>query len=183
MKRISTMFDLNKLRFPLISGMVQKSVAVKGIGGVQGVAVKAPQWAPRPSKKRAPIPAFLLKRRYGRPVFPEQKPAIKEKISQRLKELGEIQWNPVVLLNLFLAACLLVSAVSVVYFSYMNRQHVAELAELRQERDSLQQEWSYLMKDQNSLSEFSRIEQTASSQMQMVRPDKENIYIIRRTGV
>jgi len=152
---------------------------IMGGGSLQ---VKAPQWSPRPQRRQSPLPAFLFRKKYNRTFAPEHKPSIGERIAKKWTDLKEIQLNPLAIANILVGLVLLVCAIGVVYYSYSNRQQVSELAELRTNRDDLQQQWTYLINDQNSLSEFSRIEKTAASQLDMNRPTQDDIYIIRKMG-
>ena len=106
---------------------------------------------------------------------------VKDHFAHQVDEIKSIEFNWTVLLNTGLAAVLLLVGIGVVHFSYQNRQQVIELSELRSERDQAQQTWTYLLRDQNQLSEFSRIENTAMKSLQMHRPDKSDIYIMRKS--
>ena len=148
-----------------------------------GLQIKGPQRSPRSRPKSFPLPNFLLKkRRYNRQIPPARQWDVVAHLKSQWESVSRFEVNPMVLSNALLGLLVLTSAVSVVYASYENRQQVSALAELRFERDALQKEWTYLINDQNSLSEFSRIEKTASVKLNMSRPNKDDIYIIRSMG-
>jgi cell division protein FtsL len=81
-----------------------------------------------------------------------------------LKDLGQHK------LVLFLLICTVLSALSVVGMTHLNRQLTIEQDKLYQQRDALDMEWRNLLVEQRALSEHSRVEDIAQKQLQMVRP-------------
>ncbi len=134
-----------------------------------------------PSQRRQPSRMPVIPLRSKRSVRRGQGVRLKDQLTNHLDDIKAMELSWIAILNFGIAVLLLVAGIFVVHFSYQNRQHVIELSELRVERDQLQQNWTYLMRDQNQLSEFSRIESTAMKAMQMHRPDKRDIYIMKRS--
>ncbi|MCC5826198.1 cell division protein FtsL [Alkalimonas sp.] len=87
----------------------------------------------------------------------------------RLTQVIMADWKrfrwPVLLLLL----CVL-SALAVVQLSHNNRLLVNAHNQLYQQRDALDVEWRNLLLEQRALSEHSRVEDIASSRLQMQRP-------------
>lgn len=71
------------------------------------------------------------------------------------------------------------SALSVVYFTHVNRQTTSELEVKLTERDELDIEWRNLLIEQNSLAEHSAIEIKASKMLEMKRPDANSEVVIK----
>ncbi len=71
------------------------------------------------------------------------------------------------------------SALSVVYFTHVNRQTTSELEVKLTERDELDIEWRNLLIEQNSLAEHSAIEIKASKMLDMKRPDANSEVVIK----
>lgn len=134
-----------------------------------------------PGQRRQPSRMPVIPLRSKRTLRRANGLKFKDQVASHFEEIKSIELNWVAMLNLGLSALLLLAGICVVHFSYQNRQQVIELSELRSDRDQLQQTWTYLMRDQNQLSEFSRIEGTAMKEMQMHRPDKNDIYIMRKS--
>lgn len=129
------------------------------------------------------------KRRPGRlPVIPVDgkrtrrvtRLGLKDQLQRHVNDVKAIEVSWVIAANIVAGLCLLLSGIGVVHFSYQNRQNVIELSELRADRDQLLQNWTYLMRDQNQLSEFSRIESTAMQSLSMHRPEKKDIYVMKK---
>lgn len=132
-----------------------------------------------PGQRRQPAKMPVIPLRNKRTLRRSGGLRVKDRLQQQIDGVRAIELNWTVIVNLSLAFMLLCTGIGVVHFSYQNRQQVIELAELRADRDQLQQQWTYLMRDQNQLSEFSRIETTAQKSLQMHRPEKDDIYILR----
>ncbi|WP_148861780.1 cell division protein FtsL [Marinobacter fonticola] len=90
-------------------------------------------------------------------------------------------WQRHVLASAGLAGLLLISSVGVVYSAHLNRVLSNDLAELQQQRDSYQREWSQLLLEQSALSAHSRVESRASQNLNMVVPGKQNIVLVPAT--
>jgi cell division protein FtsL len=73
----------------------------------------------------------------------------------------------------------LMSAFSVIYFTYLNRQTTSKIEVILTERDVLEIEWRNLLLEQNSLAEHSAIESSAEKQLNMTRPDEKSEIIIK----
>lgn len=73
----------------------------------------------------------------------------------------------------------MLSALSVVYFTHMNRQTTSELEQLLAQQDELDIEWRNLLLEQNSLAEHSSIESKASKLLKMKRPNIKSEVIIK----
>ena len=134
-----------------------------------------------PGQRRQPSRMPVIPLRSKRQLRRGVKFRLKDHLMHQVDEIKSIEFNWVAMINVSLAIVLLLVGIGVVHFSYQNRQQVIELSELRSERDQLQQTWTYLLRDQNQLSEFSRIENTAIQSLQMHRPDKNDIYIMRKS--
>lgn len=135
-------------------------------------------FVPAPKRHRRPMPVIPLRndRLVRRGV------GVRDRLQQHIDDARSIEINWVVVVNSILGFMLLATALGVVHFSYENRQQVTVLSELRSDRDQLQQEWAYLMRDQNELSAFSRIEASAIDSLNMHRPEKNDIYIIGKVA-
>lgn len=90
-------------------------------------------------------------------------------------------WQRHVLISAGLAAVLMMSSVGVVYSAHLNRVLFNDLAELHQERDGYQREWSQLLLEQSALSAHSRVESRASQNLNMVVPGKQDIVLVPAT--
>jgi cell division protein FtsL len=73
----------------------------------------------------------------------------------------------------------LISAFSVIYFTYLNRLTTSKIEVILTERDVLEIEWRNLLLEQNSLAEHSAIESSAEKQLNMTRPDAKSEIIIK----
>ncbi len=73
-------------------------------------------------------------------------------------------------LVVFLLICAVLSALAVIEMTHQTRQLSIAQDKLFQERDALEMEWRNLLVEQRALSEHSRVEQIATTQLQMVRP-------------
>ena len=87
-------------------------------------------------------------------------------------------------LPLFLLLAVVVSAIGVVYMAHINRNQVARLEQLLQQRDELDIEWRNLILEQNALSEHSRIESLAEKRLGMrrSRPGEEVLITLDHKG-
>jgi cell division protein FtsL len=64
-----------------------------------------------------------------------------------------------------------VSALAVVYESHLARKATANLENTRRELNTLQVESGQLLLEKSSLTAYSRVENAASSQLQMINPN------------
>jgi len=134
-----------------------------------------------PKQRRHPARMPVIPLRSKKPFRQAEPMGLKAQMTQQLDSVKSINLNWTVMINTGLALMLLAIGVAVVHFSYQNRQQVIELSQLRADRDQLQQDWTYLLRDENQLSEFSRIESTAIIDLKMHRPDKDDIFIMKKS--
>ncbi len=132
-----------------------------------------------PAQRRQPQRMPVIPLRNGRSL--KTKFTLKDRLQQQIEDVKSIELNMTAVINITLAIITLAIGIGVAHYSYTNRQQVIELSKLRSERDDLQQTWTYLTKDQNQLSAFSRIEATAMGSLNMHRPEKDDIYIMRKS--
>ncbi len=85
-------------------------------------------------------------------------------------------WNYVVLL--VVAAAVIFSALMVVYAKYQTRVLFAELQELQQVRDTMEEEWGMLQLEQSTWATHGRVEDTARKRLQMELPAPEKVVVI-----
>lgn len=88
-------------------------------------------------------------------------------------------------LKQLLAALLLLimvvsSALGVVYSSYKSRQLFAELEQINRESIRLEEDWGRLLLEQSTWASHSRIEQIATSKLNMVVPNASSIIVVGR---
>ncbi len=78
-----------------------------------------------------------------------------------------------------MVAAVVFSALMVVYAKYQSRVLFAELQELQQVRDRMNEEWGQLQLEQSTWATHGYIEDTARKRLQMVLPKSENVVVIR----
>ena len=84
-----------------------------------------------------------------------------------------------VLVFVFAVVCVL-SAIALVYTKPESRKLFVELEQLTQERDELNIEWGQLQIEQSTWAQHARIEQVASDDLSLVRPEATEIFVIER---
>ena len=84
------------------------------------------------------------------------------------------------LLVLVFAAVCVISAMALVYTKHESRKLFVELEELTRERDELNIEWGQLQIEQSTWATHARIEQVASEDLSLVRPESTEIFVIER---
>ncbi|MCH8060500.1 MAG: cell division protein FtsL [Proteobacteria bacterium] len=89
------------------------------------------------------------------------------------------QRQPFLLVVVFGLVCVL-SAMAVIYTKHESRKLFVELEELTHERDELNIEWSQLQIEQSTWATHARIEQVATDDLSLVRPQTTEIYIVER---
>ncbi|MCH7821175.1 MAG: cell division protein FtsL [Proteobacteria bacterium] len=89
------------------------------------------------------------------------------------------QRQPILLIVVFGLVCVF-SAMAVIYTKHESRNLFIELEELTQERDELNIEWSQLQIEQSTWAAHARIEQVATDDLSLVRPQTTEIYIVER---
>ncbi len=87
--------------------------------------------------------------------------------------------QPFMLVLVFAVVCV-TSAVALVYTKHESRKLFVELEALTQERDELNIEWSQLQIEQSTWATHARIEQVATDNLSLVRPDSTEIFVIDR---
>ncbi len=79
----------------------------------------------------------------------------------------------------FAVVCVL-SALALVYTKHESRKLFVELESLTHERDQLNIEWGQLQIEQSTWSTHARIEQVATEDLSLTRPEATDIYVIER---
>jgi cell division protein FtsL len=87
--------------------------------------------------------------------------------------------QPLALVFAFAVVCVL-SALALVYTKHESRKLFVELEALTNERDQLNIEWGQLQIEQSTWSTHARIEQVATEDLSLVRPEATEIYVIER---
>ena len=87
--------------------------------------------------------------------------------------------QPVLLVFVFAAVCV-VSALAVVYTKHASRKLFVELEQLTDDRDELNIEWGQLQIEQSTWATHARIEQVATDDLQMTRPETTEIFVIEQ---
>ncbi|MDH3337958.1 MAG: cell division protein FtsL [Gammaproteobacteria bacterium] len=84
-----------------------------------------------------------------------------------------------ILVTVFAVVCV-TSAMALVYTKHESRKLFVELETLTQERDELNIEWGQLQIEQSTWSTHARIEQVATDDLSLVRPEAAEIFVIQR---
>ena len=87
--------------------------------------------------------------------------------------------QPVLLVFVFAVVCV-VSATALVYTKHESRKLFVELEQLTDERDELNIEWGQLQIEQSTWATHARIEQVASDDLQLTRPETTEIFVIEQ---
>ena len=87
--------------------------------------------------------------------------------------------QPFLLVFVFAVVCV-ISAVALVYTKHESRKLFVELEQLTQERDELNIEWGQLQIEQSTWAQHARIEQVATDDLSLVRPETTEIFVIER---
>lgn len=80
----------------------------------------------------------------------------------------------------FIAACLLSSALGIVYVRHATREMFGELTHLQASRDELNNEWTQLLLEQGTLSTDGRVDTIARNALHMHQPSGEETVWVRR---
>jgi len=91
----------------------------------------------------------------------------------------EIHINVNAFILLILIAAVMGSAIGVINAKHQARTAFVELQALKKLRDDMQVNWGRLQLEQAAWSTHGRVEQIASSRLDMVMPSEESIRIIR----
>ena len=84
------------------------------------------------------------------------------------------------LLTIVFAVICVMSALALVYTKHESRKLFIELEQLTAERDELNIEWGQLQIEQSTWAQHARIEQVASEDLSLVRPEATEIFVIER---
>jgi len=87
--------------------------------------------------------------------------------------------QPFLLVLVFAIVCV-TSAMALIYTKHESRKLFVELEALTQERDELNIEWGQLQIEQSTWSTHARIEQVATDDLALVRPEATEIFVIQR---
>ena len=87
--------------------------------------------------------------------------------------------QPLILVIVFAIVCVL-SALAVIKTKHESRKLFVELERLTDERDELNIEWGQLQIEQSTWATHARIEQVASDELSLVRPESTEIFVIER---
>lgn len=87
--------------------------------------------------------------------------------------------KPLWLCLAFVGVCVL-SALALVYTKHESRKLFVELEQLTTDRDELNIEWGQLQIEQSTWATHGRIEQVATGQLSLVRPEADDIFVIER---
>jgi cell division protein FtsL len=87
--------------------------------------------------------------------------------------------QPVLLVFVFAVVCVM-SAIALVYTKHESRKLFVELEQLTDERDELNIEWGQLQIEQSTWATHARIEQVATDDLQLTRPEITEIFVIEQ---
>jgi cell division protein FtsL len=87
--------------------------------------------------------------------------------------------QPLVLIAAFAVVCV-VSAMALIKTKHESRKLFVELETLTDERDQLNIEWGQLQIEQSTWATHARIEQVATDDLSLVRPESTEIFVIER---
>ena len=87
--------------------------------------------------------------------------------------------QPFVLVLVFAIVCV-TSAMALVYTKHESRRLFVELETLTGERDELNIEWGQLQIEQSTWATHARIEQVATDDLELMRPEATEIFVIER---
>ena len=87
--------------------------------------------------------------------------------------------QPLLLVIVFAAVCVL-SALALIKTKHESRKLFVELERLTDERDELNIEWGQLQIEQSTWATHARIEQVATDELSLVRPESTEIFVIER---
>lgn len=87
--------------------------------------------------------------------------------------------QPFLLVLVFAVVCVM-SALALVYTKHESRKLFVELESLTHERDELNIEWGQLQIEQSTWATHARIEQVATDDLALVRPEATEIFVIER---
>jgi cell division protein FtsL len=91
----------------------------------------------------------------------------------------QVRQQPSLLVFVFAVVCVL-SAIALVYTKHESRKLFMELEGLTTQRDELNIEWGQLQIEQSTWAQHARIEQVATEDLSLVRPETTEIFVIER---
>jgi cell division protein FtsL len=91
----------------------------------------------------------------------------------------QVRQQPSLLVFVFAVVCVL-SAIALVYTKHESRKLFMELEGLTTHRDELNIEWGQLQIEQSTWAQHARIEQVATEDLSLVRPETTEIFVIER---
>lgn len=91
----------------------------------------------------------------------------------------QVRQQPSLLVFVFAIVCVL-SAIALVYTKHESRKLFMELEGLTSQRDELNIEWGQLQIEQSTWAQHARIEQVATEDLSLVRPETSEIFVIER---
>jgi cell division protein FtsL len=87
--------------------------------------------------------------------------------------------HPFLLIFIFAVVCVL-SSMAVIYTKHESRKLFVELEQLTDQRDELNIEWGQLQIEQSTWATHARIEQVATDDLSLLRPEATEIFVIER---
>jgi cell division protein FtsL len=87
--------------------------------------------------------------------------------------------QPFLLVFIFAVVCVL-SSMAMIYTKHESRKLFVELEQLTDQRDELNIEWGQLQIEQSTWATHARIEQVATDDLSLLRPEATEIYVIER---
>ena len=94
--------------------------------------------------------------------------------------IGSNQQSQSALLIVVFAVVCVLSAIALVYTKHEARKLFVELEALTHERDGLNIEWGQLQIEQSTWAQHARIEQVATEDLSLVRPNTSEIFVIEQ---
>ncbi|WP_261817408.1 cell division protein FtsL [Vibrio gallicus] len=82
-------------------------------------------------------------------------------------------------ISMFLLIIIFFSAMSVVLTTHLTRHAIDQKNQQLTAREKLDDEWRNLIIEENSLSEHSRVQKIAVSELDMIRPDSDKEVLVR----
>lgn len=73
----------------------------------------------------------------------------------------------------------IISAVGVIYSKHLSRNEFIQLQQLEKQRDLLNEEWGRLLLEQSTWGSPNRVEQQASSRLEMIVPKADMTVVIK----
>ena len=87
--------------------------------------------------------------------------------------------QPFLLIFVFATVCV-ISAMAIIYTKHESRKLFVELEQLTDQRDELNIEWGQSQIEQSTWATHARIEQVATEDLSLLRPQSTEIFVIER---